>query len=119
MAVDSADVTYGGDVYAKGALSLVPPNFAEGDQSARVRIANINREAGLAILSMVTPAQATFALVNADDPDTGAIEWPPMLLAQATGNAVEITGEFRSLVNPQDAWPKDRATKDNAPALWI
>lgn len=119
VAVDSADVTYGGEVYTKGSLSLVPPNFAEGDQKAQVRVANIDRRAGLAIMRMVTPAQIVFALVNAADPDTGASVWPPMQIENATGNAVEITGEFRSLFNPRDAWPKERADKQTAPALFV
>lgn len=119
VAVDSADVVYGGETYTAGSLSLVPPNFAEGDQKAQVRIANVDRRAGLSIMRMVTPASATFALVNADDPDTGASEWPPMLIASAVGNAVEITGEFRSLVNQNDVWPKETASKELAPALWI
>ena len=119
VAVDSEDVTFGGEVYAKGSMGLVAPNFAEGDQQATVRIANIDRRAGLAIMQMITPPEITFSMVNADDPDTGASTWNPMVLAQATGNAIEITGEFRSRVSQQDPFPKDRATKENAPGLWV
>lgn len=119
VAVNTSDVTYGSEVYSKGSLSLVAPDFTDVQQTARVRVANINREAGLVIQRMITPCEMTLALVNADDPDTGAMEWPPMLIANAVGNAVEITGEFVSRFSPDDAFPKERATKDNAPGLFF
>lgn len=119
VAVNTSDVTYGGEVYAKGSLSLVPPDFTDGQQSARIRVANVNRKAGLAIQRMVTPCELTLALVNADDPDTGAVTWSPMLIANAVGNAVEITGEFVSRFNANDAFPKQRAIKAIAPGLFF
>lgn len=119
VAVDTADVTYGGDVYRAGRMGFVPPNFAESEQVARIRVANTDRVAGSAIQRMVTPAQAVFALVDAADPDTGAEQWPPMLLVNVSGNAVEITGEFRSRIAPNDAFPKERADKSTAPGLFV
>lgn len=119
VALYDASITYGGEVYLPGRMGIVPPNFSERDQEAKVRIANVDRKASGTIMRMVTPCEIAFSLVNAADPDTGACTWTPMLLANATGNAVEITGEFRSRVNSQDSWPKIRATKENAPGLYI
>ena len=119
VSVDSADVTYGGEVYAKGSMGLVPPDFTESEQVARVRVANINRGLGLAIQRLVTPAEITIALVNAADPDTNAVEWPPLRLANAVGNSVEVSAEFRSRVSPQDRWPKESANKETAPGLFV
>lgn len=119
VAANTSDVTYGGEVYAKSSFGLVPPDFTDAVQSAKVVVANINRRAGRAVQRMVTPCDLTLVLVDTDDPNTGPVELMPLRIVNATGDAMQISAEFQSRFNPNDAYPKQRAVKDTAPGLFF
>lgn len=119
VATNSSDVVSNGETFLRGRLDVVPPNIKEGEQSARISIANVDRRIGLAAARLITPAQILIQVVNAEDPDTIDIEYPPMWLSNITGDALVVTGELTSQINLRDEWPNVRATKTVAPGIYL
>lgn len=118
VAVNNENVVSNGETFIAGQMNVVLPKRGEGRTSAQITIANVDRRIGLAAQRLITPADVTFQVVDAAEPDTIDIDYPPMRLTGITGNALAVSGELTSRFNLQEPYPKVRATKTVAPGLY-
>ena len=118
VVLDNADLTALGKNWKKGQLTIRLPNQIEGERSAEISVANVDRQIGNAARQMITPATVRIKIVARDAPDTIEVDFPPMHIANASGNVGMVTGELVSVIDPAAPARNARATKDTAPAAY-
>lgn len=116
---NSSNLISNGETFLASRINLSLPTDKADGQNAQITVANVDRRIGLAAELMVTPAQVTFQVVNAEDPDTVEIDYPPLRLTSITANAMSVSGELTVPLNPQNAYPRTRATKTLTPAIYL
>ncbi|MFN3549610.1 MAG: DUF1833 family protein [Mesorhizobium sp.] len=116
--INTSDIVSRGETFLASHAEFNLPNRGEGRQSAQITIANVDREIGRAVQAMLTPAEILFEIVDAERPDIVVIVYPPMELTNVTANAISVTGDLKGKLDPQDQYPKERATRFIAPAIF-
>lgn len=116
--VNTSNIVSRGETFLASHAEFTLPNRGEGRQAAQITIANVDREIGRAVQAMLTPAEILFEIVDAERPDIVVIAYPPMELTNVTANAIAVTGDLKGKLDPQDQYPKERATRFIAPAIF-
>lgn len=118
IVVDNEGLTALGHDWMAGQISLLAPSEVDGARSARITVQNVDRRIGDAARQMVTPATVYFRVVERSDPDVIEVEYPPLHIANITGDAIAVTGDLVSILNPLNPARNARATKDTAPGAF-
>lgn len=116
--INTSHVVSRGETYLASHAEFALPNRGEGRMAAQITIANVDRRIGDAVQTMLTPAEILFEVVDAQDPDTVEIGYPPMELTDVTANAIAVTSDLKGRLDLQDAHPKTRATRSIARGLF-
>jgi hypothetical protein len=116
--INTSDVVSRAETFLASHAEFTLPNRGEGKMAAQITIANVDRRIGQAVQTMLTPAEILFEIVDAERPDIVVLVYPPMELYNVTANAMSVTGDLKGKLDPQDQYPKERATRDVAPAIF-
>ena len=90
---DLQDIVSNGVTYIACPFEIAfPADTDEGPPNARVRIDNVSQDVVKAVREINTPAEVSFRLVLASDPDTAEIEYTGLSLRDVTANLATVEG---------------------------
>lgn len=116
--------TVGDDIVSNGDTFIAAPfemGWPQDDQDAPVTtltVPNIDRSVGLAIESIVTPAECTMQVVLAETPDTVEREAMKFQLRNCQWDGFSMTGEVSQAYFAQEPWPRWKITPRLFPSLF-
>lgn len=116
---NTEDLTSNGNVYTGFPFELTL--FQEDGQTPRasIRIQNVDRRIGDAVMGLTTRPKMDIAVVLADSPDDFEFDWISTELASVDGNVISVTGDITGMDFTSEPWPYLRATKDALPGAYF
>lgn len=116
--------TVGDDIASNGnVFTAVPFEFDyitddDNAPTATLTVQNADRAVGLALESIVTPAECTLQIVLATSPDTIEREGLHFQLRNCQWDGWQVTGELSQAYFAQEPWPKWKITPRLFPSLF-
>lgn len=119
FANNTEDVTSNGNVYLGYPFEL--NLFQEDEQTPRahIRIQNVDRRIGDAVMGLTSRPTMDIAVVLTDSPDEREFDWISTELASVNGNVIAVEGEIVGIDYTSEMWPHFRATQDALPGAYF
>lgn len=116
---NTEDLISNGNVYTGFPFELVL--FQEDGQTPRasIRIQNVDRRIGDAVLGLTTRPTMDIAVVLSDSPDDFEFDWISTELASVDGNVIAVSGDITGIDYTSEPWPYLRATANALPGLYF
>lgn len=116
--------TVGDDIVSNGNTFLGVPfdlDFVSDDEDApvaRLTAVNVDRELGIALEGLVTPAQCKIQVVLASTPDTIEREVPLLEMRNCHWDSSILSADLTQAPYAQEPWPKYRVQPRDFPSLF-
>lgn len=111
-------ISSNGNVFQPYPFEVEFPSETDRIQEARVRIDNVNRLVIEKVRTIQSPAEATFQIVLASDPDTIEQEYGPLQVLNADISLQTVTFSIGAEPVAYEQFPPARYTPQVAPGLF-
>lgn len=119
-AINNEDMVSNGEIYIGTDINITLPNSVNGDTSVNIEMSNISRIVGRAIYFSRKQIGARIMLVDAADPDTTLMDTLNMLvLRNAQGDSVRISGQIAARASLFEPVPFRRTNRSLFPGVWM
>lgn len=118
-AINSEDVTWGGEVYYRSSIDIQLPNTGSDQTSAKMTAPNIDRLLSRAIDAATQRINVRMILIDTAT-EVAIIDTKNLLvIPSATGSGSEVSADLGPRASLLEPVPFQKTTKDGFPAIWL
>lgn len=113
------DVTSGGHDWKAWPMIATLPSQGRGNKHASIRIQNIDPKISQAVRPLKGRFELSMQVVSRDDSEDVYYSHGGLFLKSVDADDLSISGEVVGYGDEQNPWPKQTATPQRCPAVWV
>lgn len=116
---DVKDISVQGNTYVAFPFGFQFPGEGDTLPEARLIIQNVSKEIGRAIRQVKGELRCGLAAVLRDEPDQIIVDYPHLILRNASVNNAMVSGTLAARASSNSAWPGLTASPSRCPGLHL